>query len=76
MSTVAIIGRGPSKFSILSNFDPTIRDVILINNHSQTISNDRFVSLMSNNDIRVHIISNISKDGFDKSVFNKLKINL
>tara|TARA_R110000824_G_scaffold401421_2_gene612081 strand:- start:5312 stop:6103 length:792 start_codon:yes stop_codon:yes gene_type:complete len=75
MATVAIVGRGPSKFSILSNFDPDTTDVILMNDHSKTVSNDEFISLLSDKNIKVHVISNNNRAGFNKRVFSKLKID-
>lgn len=69
---VCIVGRGPSvEFLPLCDLSG-VSDFLLINDHRETVNNDKILKILNDESKKVHLMSNNNKAGFTPHVFSKL----
>jgi len=72
MKTVYILGRGPSLRALEKANIPSDSDVILMNDHSNTLKNPQMAEKLNNTNN--YVMCNSEQKGFNPTVFNKLEI--
>tara|TARA_R110002072_G_scaffold24025_3_gene82206 strand:+ start:1822 stop:2640 length:819 start_codon:yes stop_codon:yes gene_type:complete len=72
MKKVYVLGAGPSLAALEKADMSDVDEVIMINNHKNTVSNNKILEKLKGKDI--YVMCNISQEGFHPTVFKKLEI--
>ena len=74
MSTkeVCILGRGPSVNFLPKYSSDSVKDFLLINDHTRTVNNPEIMNIIHDSEKKIHLMSNNNKAGFKSQIISKL----